>query len=174
MLFRSDEVKRKISLKRKGKTYEEIMGKEKATQCKMKLSEIMKKRVLGKNNPMFGRTGEKNPHFGKPAEHGKNSFRADLGHYCRSKWEANYARYLLFKGRKYQYELKTFVIYLPNGTKMTYTPDFFVDGKEWHEIKGWENRSKIKKHELFQKQYPNEKFILMGHNTYKEIENWKY
>ena len=54
---------------------------------------------------------------------------------------------------------------------MTYTPDCIVDDKEWHEFKGWENRSKLKKHNLFQKQYPNEKFILINHKTYKEIES---
>ncbi len=58
---------------------------------------------------------------------------------------------------------------------MTYTPDFLVDEKEWHELKGWEDHSKIKKHRLFQEQYPNEKFILIDHRTYKEIERiYKY
>jgi hypothetical protein len=164
------EVKRKISLKRKGKTYEEIMGVEKALEFKKKLSDMMRKRVSGKKNPMYGKTGELNPHFGKAAEHGKHSFREDLGHHCRSKWEANYARYLLLKGKKYQYEPKTFIVELSDRTKMTYTPDFLVDGEEWHELKGWEDRYKIRKHELFQQQYPYEKFILIDHDTYKKIE----
>ena len=60
---RSEETKQKISAKRKGKTYEEIMGKEKALEFKKKLSEIMKNRVLGINNPMYGKFGEANPHF---------------------------------------------------------------------------------------------------------------
>jgi len=177
----TEETKRKISLKRKGKTYEEIMGIEKALKFKKRLSELGKK-FAGKNNPMYGKFGEKNPHFGKSAEHGKYSFKKDLGHHCRSKWEANYAKYLLFKGKKYRYEPKMFVIILPNGIKMTYTPDFLVDGKEWHELKGWSDRSKIKKWEIFQKQYPNEKFVLIDHNTYKNLEriykyiipNWEY
>ncbi len=178
----SKEVKTKISSRRAGKTYEEIMGKEKALQFKKELSEIMKKRVRGKNNPMYGRTGERNPHFGKPAEHGKNSFRADLGHSCHSKWEANYCRFLLWRGRKYQYEPKTFVIVLSDGTKASYTPDFLIDNKEWHELKGWEDRSKIKKWEIFQQQYLNEKFILINRDNYKKIErlyqyiipNWEF
>ena len=86
------------------------MGKEKALACKKKLSEIMKTRILGKNNPMYGKFGELNHHFGKPAQHGKHSFRKDLHHYCRSKWEANYCRYLLWLGKKYQYEPKTFIM----------------------------------------------------------------
>ncbi len=167
----SEETKRKIAMRLKGKTYEEIMGKEKALQCKKKLSEIMKNRVLGKNNPMYGKFGETNPHFGKPAQHGKHSFRKDLGHHCRSKWEANYCRFLLWVNRKYKYESKTFVIIPPNGIKATYTPDFLVDGEEWHELKGWENRSEFKKWRLFQEQYPNEKFVFIDRNKYKNIEN---
>jgi len=170
----TEETKRKISLKRKGKTYEEIMGIKKALQFKKRLSELGR-RLTGKNNPMYGKVGEKNPHFGVPAKHGKYSFRKDLGHNCRSKWEANYARYLLFKGKRYSYEPKRFIIILPNGTKMTYTPDFLVDGKEWYELKGWEDRSEIKKWKLFRQQYPDEKFVLIDHNTYKNLERiYKY
>lgn len=170
----SEETKRKISAKRKGKKYEDIMSPETVIKFKKRLAELgrMKK---GKNNPMFGKYGEKNPHFGKPAQHGKHSFKRDLGHHCRSNWEANYIRYLLWTNRKYKYEPETFVIILPNGEKGTYTPDFLVDGKEWQELKGWETRSKIKKWELFQQQYPNEKFTLIDRNKYKKIEKlYKY
>lgn len=53
---------------------------------------------------------------------------------------------------------------------------------EWHELKGWENRSDIKKWELFQLQYPNEKLILINRDKYKSIEklykfiipNWEF
>ncbi len=176
------EVKDKISAKRKGKTYEEIMGKEKALEFKKKLSSMMKERVLGKNNPMYGKFGDKNPHYGKPAQHGKHSFKNDLGHYCRSNWEANYARYLLWTGKNYQYEPKTFEILMPNGEKGTYTPDFLVNGTEWQELKGWETRNEIKKWELFQQQYPNEKFVFIDRKKYKDIErlhkyiisNWEF
>jgi len=177
----SEETKIKISLKKKGKTYEEIMGKEKALQVKKRLSELGRLK-FGENNPMYGRTGEKNPHFGKPAKHGKHSFKKDLGHHCRSNWEANYIRYLLWTKRKYKYEPKFFIIKLPSGEKGTYTPDFLVDENEWHELKGWEGRTKIKKWELFQQQYPKEKFVFIDRNKYKKIErlfkyiipNWEF
>ncbi|MAG79043.1 hypothetical protein CMI40_01560 [Candidatus Pacearchaeota archaeon] len=170
----SEEVKFKISSKRKGKTYEEIMGKEKALQFKKRLAELGRLKT-GKHNPMYGKKGDKNPHFGKPAEHGKHSFRIDLGHHCRSKWEANYIRFLLWMGKKYKYESKTFIIKLPNGVKSTYTPDFLINMEEWHEIKGWKDRSKIRKWELFQQQYPKEKFILIDKDKYKDIEKlYKY
>ncbi|MBU3913457.1 MAG: hypothetical protein KKE50_05180 [Nanoarchaeota archaeon] len=166
----SQEVKDKISLTRKGKTYEEIMGKEKAQEFKKKLSDIMKQRFLGKSNPMYGRSGELNPHFGKPAAHGKNTFRDDLSHFCHSKWEANYCRYLLWTNKRYKYEPKTFILALPDGKKTGYTPDFFVENEGWQELKGWENRSETKKWEIFQQQYPNEKFELISRDKYKNIE----
>ena len=177
----SQEVRNKISLSHKGKTYEEIMGKEKALECKKKLSEIMKNRVVGANNPMYGKFGELNPHFGKSGAHGKQSFRRDLGHPCHSKWEANYCRFLLWTNKIYVYEPKTFILSLPNGKKTSYTPDFLVEG-ELQELKGWENRSEIKKWELFQQQYPDEKFILINRDKYKNIEkiyqfiipNWEF
>jgi len=170
----SDEIKAKISSQRKGKTYEEIMGKEKAIKFKQRLAELGRLKT-GKNNPMYGRKGEKNPHFGKPAQHGKHAFKKDLGHHCRSNWEANYIRFLLWIGKKYKYEPKTFVITLPDGIKGTYTPDFLVNDNEWHELKGWENRSKLKKWEIFQKQYPKEKFLLIDRTKYKQIEKtYKY
>ncbi|GEM_PF-5773569 len=169
--YHTEETKRKLATRLKGKTYEEIFGKEKALKCKKKLSELMKNKVQGEKNPMYGRFGEENPHFGKLARHGKHSFRKDLGHHCRSKWEANYCRFLLWLNRKYQYEPKTFIITLPSGIKATYTPDFLVDGKEWHELKGWENRSELKKWKFFQEQYPNEKFVFINKDKYKNLKN---
>ena len=176
----SEEVRKKISAARKGKKYEEVMDKETVIKFKQRLSELGK-RFAGKNNPMYGKSGDKNPHFGKPAQHGKHSFRRDLGHYCRSKWEANYARYLLWTGKKYNYEPKSFIIILANGEKATYTPDFLVEN-EWHELKGWESRNEVKKWEFFKQQYPKEKFVFVNRNKYKEIErfhkyivpNWEF
>ncbi len=169
----SDEIKKKISAKKKGKRYEEIMDPEVVIKFKKRLSELGKNKS-GKNNPMYGRVGDKNPHFGKPAEHGKCALRRDLGHPCRSKWESNYARYLLWIGKKYLYEPKTFIIILYDGKKATYTPGFLM-GNEWHELKGWEDRSQVKKWEFFKQQYPNEKFILIDRKRYKEIERtYKY
>ena len=86
-----------------------------------------------------------------------------------------YKEFLLWMGKKYKYESKTFIIKLPNGVKSTYTPDFLINMEEWHEIKGWKDRSKIRKWELFQQQYPKEKFILIDKDKYKDIEKlYKY
>jgi hypothetical protein len=47
----SDEVKKYLSELRKDKTYEELLGKEKAEDLKKRISE----RVSGKSNPMYGK-----------------------------------------------------------------------------------------------------------------------
>jgi hypothetical protein len=47
----SDEVKKYLSELRKDKTYEEILGKEKAEELKKRISES----VSGKSNPMYGK-----------------------------------------------------------------------------------------------------------------------
>jgi predicted nuclease of restriction endonuclease-like RecB superfamily len=59
-------------------------------------------------------------------------YRPDLGHYVRSKWEANVARWLLWKGKEYCYEPEVFQV----GGR-GYCPDFWVyDWKIWLEVKG--------------------------------------
>jgi hypothetical protein len=68
---------------------------------------------------------------------GLSGFRPDLGHFCRSRWEANYARYLLHTGHTYEYEPTRFVIRLDDGSEHGYTPDFLVDGTYYVEVKGW-------------------------------------
>lgn len=71
-------------------------------------------------------------------------FRLGIPHYCRSTFEANFARVLIHLGVPYNYEPKLFK--LSNGTY--YTPDFyllgpFLDGlipAGWVELKGWRQK----------------------------------
>lgn len=67
-------------------------------------------------------------------------FRAGIPHYCRSTFEANFARVLLHLAVPYNYEPKLF--HLSDGSY--YTPDFYLlahhpDGipAGWVELKGW-------------------------------------
>ena len=67
-------------------------------------------------------------------------FRAGIPHYCRSTFEANFARVLLHLGVPYNSEPKLF--HLADGSY--YTPDFYLlspmpDGPSagWVELKGW-------------------------------------
>lgn len=108
----------------------------------------------------------------KGMSRGKSGRRPDLGGlYVRSRWEANYARYLNFLQRQglvesWEYEPKTFYFEsIKRGTR-SYTPDFKVvrkDGTyEWHEVKGWmDDKSRVKL-ERMAKFFPLEKVIVIG------------
>jgi len=84
----------------------------------------------GSANPMYGKPCPKN------AGRGKGGFRLDLGHYVRSRWEANICRVLISMGRQYDYEKTRFPFTL-DGHDCTYCPDLYLrkTGK-YYEIKG--------------------------------------
>lgn len=93
-------------------------------------------------------------------------FRDDLGHYLRSKWEANFARIILFENKTYEFEKKRFL--LSNGTY--YIPDFYVIEEHcFYEIKGYFIDDAKYKFELFKKEYPHIKIKLIYHNEYKDL-----
>lgn len=97
--------------------------------------------------------------------------------YCRSSWEANYARYLqLLKEKEeildWEHESKTFWFEKTKQGAVSYLPDFNViykDGSyEWHEVKGWyDNRSKMQI-KRFKKYYPTEKLVLVDANWFSK------
>ena len=108
--------------------------------------------------------------------------------YYRSRWEANYARYLEFllsigAIKSWEHEPKTFWFEdIKRGTR-SYLPDFKVthlNGDiEWHEVKGWmddKSKTKIKR---FAKYYPNEVLVVIQSKQYKKIlrdyatEDWE-
>lgn len=99
-------------------------------------------------------------------------------HYFRSRWEANYARYLeLLKSRgeidKWEHEPETFWFDgIVRGT-VSYLPDFRVTrrpgGIEYHEVKGWmDDRSRVKI-KRFRAYYPLLKLIVIDGAAYKGI-----
>jgi len=99
--------------------------------------------------------------------------------YYRSRWEANYARYLewlLIKGeiKKWEHEPETFWF---NGIKrgcVSYLPDFRVTENNgnisYHEVKGWMDDKSITKLKRMKKYYPNVKLILIDKKVYLSIE----
>ena len=98
-----------------------------------------RKRVLGKNNPMFGKL-PKHGIYGK--------FK---GIKMRSSWEIKFAQFLSLSGIKYKYESKTFDL-----KTTTYTPDFYI--KKWDlyiEIKGMWIHDAKQKFNKFKRLYPN-------------------
>jgi len=110
--------------------------------------------------------------------------------YFRSRWEANYARYLQFLKEKgeisdWLHEPETFwFLEIMRGSR-SYLPDFKVinlDGSHyWVEVKGWmDDRSKTKI-KRFGKYYPKEKLQLIQAEWFKKnspmmknmIEEWE-
>ena len=71
-----------------------------------------------------------------------HGFRPDLGHYVRSRWEANVARLLRVAGLAYEYEPSVFILTDDDGS-FSYRPDFLVESRWWVEVKGrWQERDK--------------------------------
>lgn len=103
---------------------------------------------------------------------GKGGRREDLGgQYFRSRWEANYARFLnlcIKQGTvtRWEFEPKTFSFEaIKRGTR-TYTPDFRVwkadDTYEWHEVKGWMDDKSATRLKRMAKYFPEERIVVIG------------
>lgn len=100
--------------------------------------------------------------------------------YFRSKWEANYARYLEWlkehnQIKDWQHENKTFWFEGIKRGCRSYLPDFEVENNngsiEYHEVKGWyDDRSKTKMKRMA-KYYPEVKVIIIFQKQYTEIKN---
>ncbi len=99
--------------------------------------------------------------------------------FFRSRWEANYARYLeklKVEGKitDWLHEPQTFWFEKIKRGMVTYLPDFKIinlDGShEWHEVKGWmDSRSKTKIRR-FNKYFPLEKLVIIDTKWYKNNE----
>lgn len=98
--------------------------------------------------------------------------------YFRSKWEANYARYLEFLKQhkeiaEWQHEPKTFWFEKIKRGCRSYLPDFEIinnDGSiEYHEVKGWYDERSQTKIKRMKKYYPNVKLKVIFEKEYKSI-----
>lgn len=99
--------------------------------------------------------------------------------YYRSRWEANYARYLEWlaaagKVVSWEHEPETFWFDGIKRGSVSYLPDFRVtmpDGSvEYHEVKGWmdsRSRTKIKR---MAKYHPGVKLVVIDSKAYAAIE----
>ena len=105
-------------------------------------------------------------HINKKMEDLNNKF-------FRSKWEANYARYLNYIGVKWEYEPKRFWFdAIKTGTR-SYQPDFYlIDEDIWVEVKGWMDAQSKTRLKRFKKYYPEEysKLIIVDQHKYRIIE----
>jgi hypothetical protein len=99
--------------------------------------------------------------------------------YFRSRWEANYARYLEFlrmedKIKSWEHEPKTFWFEEIKRGVRSYLPDFRVVDMEgnvtFHEVKGWmDDRSKTTLARM-EKFYPEVCIIVVDAKQYKKLE----
>ncbi len=144
-----------------GKSWEDLFGEERAAELRAQYSA----QFSGAGNPMFGRSQR-----GATA-YSKAGVRADLGHYVRSSWEADFARVLNYCGMAYEYEPRRFMLRREDGTPMTYAPDFYVPALHtWYEIKGWMDKKSEEKIRLFAEQYPDEPLIVIDRTRFAELQ----
>ena len=136
---------------------------------------------LDKHSKMASINGAKTSPINRQGASWKAGWREIGGYrkYYRSRWEANYARFLekLRKDgliKSWLHEPKTFWF---DGIKrgcMSYLPDFEVieNGGRfvYHEVKGWmDDRSKTKIKRMA-KYHPTTELVLIGSKEYKELD----
>lgn len=99
--------------------------------------------------------------------------------YFRSRWEANYARYLqnmLERGgiRAWEFEPKTFWFDAIKRGVVSYKPDFRIQTLSfnfvWHEIKGFMDKQSATKLKRMAKYHPNELVAVIDEKAYRAIE----
>jgi hypothetical protein len=140
----------------------------------------------------YGTAGPSIFRCSNPYSRARRGKRPDLGDiFFRSRWEANYARYLNWlisngKIQSWRYEVKTFVFDgIKRGT-LTYTPDFEVvendGGIVYHEVKGWMDAKSKTRLKRMKKYHPDVRILVVAQKQYKEIErtvstiipNWEF
>jgi hypothetical protein len=174
-----------LGLKHSAKTRKQIGRKstkqwEKLRQRPM-LLELRRKQQISTNLERYGTASPV-----QAFNHGRNVYsrckrgvRDDLGFFVRSRWEANYARYLKWLEERgdiaaWEYEPITFRFDGVQRGPYTYKPDFKVithDGAvAFHEVKGWMDSASKGKLKRFAKFYPQHRLVVIDQKTYRDIE----
>ena len=167
----------------KGKTLEEMYGKEKALEIKKKLSEQKRgnknpakrqevKNKISKTAKENFKNGNRKLSNNSMIKHGGK--RSDLDdQYFRSAWEADFARVLNYENIEYIYEQKIIL------SDCTYYPDFYLPKYNMYfEIKA--NNGDIAKYVKFKNEKNEQSYIIYGKEfiflsklySYK-IQNWE-
>lgn len=101
-------------------------------------------------------------------------------HYFRSKWEANFARYLQFCKENdhifdWEYEPETFWFTEIKRGVRSYKPDFKRYNSEtqwdWIEVKGYMDSRSLTKIKRFRKYYPKEILLVYDAEWFKDYES---
>lgn len=174
-----------LGIKHSEETRKRIGKKSKAAWKKLRdrpvLLELRRQKTVATNIERFGTAC--------PAQafnHGQNIYsrcrrgvREDLGFFVRSRWEANYARYLKWlKSRgdiaAWEYEPTTFRFDGVQRGPYTYKPDFKVVNNDgavaFHEVKGWMDSASKGKLKRFAKFYPQHELVVVDAKAYRSIE----
>jgi len=105
--------------------------------------------------------------FGCATMVGDLEFRKDLEHGVRSKWEANFARWLKHHGLAYDYELCSFPI---TETCEHYLPDFRIGvSGVFVEVKGLWMPGAKRKVTCFIREYPDERILVLDKDYYRML-----
>lgn len=165
-----------LGMKHSAETRSRISEKSKARWNAMtddERGDLVLKRIKGKR--------DKGAPIANVRGNWKAGWREIGGQRCffRSRWEANYARYLEWLRQRgdlmsWEHEPRTFWF---DGIKrgcVSYLPDFRVtenngDAK-WHEVKGWMDARSVTTLKRMAKYYPHEVVVLIREKQYREIE----
>jgi len=150
----SQEVRMKMSLSRLGRRLPPRTQEQRDTMSRAR-SEMLRQRPEAQLAPR-----------------GKGGRRSDMGgRYFRSKWEANYARFLNFTKVKWEFEPTTFWFEgIKRGTR-SYTPDFWLPERGcYHEVKGWmDDKSRVKL-ERMARFHPDVNIIVIDKDWFASAE----
>lgn len=153
-----------------------MRGKKHCKHTRIKMSESADK-IRSKKSRWMKRAWKKGVFLHSGVGKGKVGTRKDLGHFVRSTWEANYARYLKINSIKYEYEPKRFYLKELN---CSYAPDFRLEDDTYVEVKGQDNYVSRLKRKAFRKQY-GKRLVVIGKKRYNRlcklyksaISNWE-
>lgn len=166
-----------------------MSGKKHTDECKQLIGEKSKEtwsRMSATDkqarNVKIAKTREKNGVYAIPRTGAtwKGGWReiGGVNKYYRSRWEANYARYLQWLKERgeiisWSHEPKTFWFDGVKRGTVSYLPDFCViekNGTEvYHEVKGWMDKKSLTKIKRMKKYHPNVRLIVIAAKEYKSI-----
>jgi len=113
---------------------------------------------------------------------GVGGIREDIGHYVRSRWEANICRILKENNVIYEYEPDVFHLIKEDGSTISYIPDIKISSNYYVEVKGWETEKSKIKTKLMREQNPDIFILRIEEKEYKyllktfssKIDKWEF
>jgi len=172
------KISKSISKSLRGKSFEQVYGHECSVRLRKKISKRQKKRL---EDPLYrqklqlslfqSRISKGIPHGKRIKYQKKNGDMINL----RSSFEFGYAVYLDLCNKQWEYENDTFILPNENNSKITYTPDFYVYGDGWKEVKGyWRDNDSKKKYEETKKILGDKLQLVYSPDVLSLLENIRF